>query len=449
MPIALVLLVALAAAAPAGARTGSHRPTSSAHARPHRARARASIIGGVEASEGSDPWMAFIVHEQGEEGFLCSGTVVAPEVILTAGHCGEDSETGEIDSAAGYTVVTGNVDWANSPRQISKVSRVVVDPDYNRNLLTDDASLLILSSPTTAPAIALASSPEDDALLQPGALATIAGWGETFAGDEELTERLRTAETLVQSGTYCETNSHLFNPNLELCSVNPPSFDTGGCFGDSGGPLIAPNPVVELGVISHGEAECSTKDPTVYTRADSIASWVAEQIATAESAPAPSPTQLPTFTPKSVVTTTSASRPAATMPITPISPTSAPTAPNEPGLYVTRPSRVRNVRIRVSGDGKHIVGLRLKLPVNCRHENFLPFSASYLSYADDLAISSNHTAQAVLDVPADRESRTGAITLLVHFTAAGSLEGTLHVRIPFRSHSVGLCAASMKFVAKV
>ena len=106
------------------------------------------------------------------------------------------------------------------------------------------------------------------------------------------------------------------------------------------------------------------------------------------------------------------------------------------------------MRIRVSSDGKHIVGLRIKLPVSCRHENFLPFSASYLSYADDLAIS-NHAARAVLDVPADRESRTGAITLLVHFTATGSLEGALHVHIPFRSHSVGLCAAAMKFVAKV
>ena len=101
--------------------------------------------------------------------------------------------------------------------------------------------------------------------MQPGALATIAGWGETFAGEEELTERLRTAETVVQSGSYCDAHSQLFDASLEICSVDPPSFATGGCFGDSGGPLIAPNPVVELGVVSHGEAECSTEDPTVYT----------------------------------------------------------------------------------------------------------------------------------------------------------------------------------------
>lgn len=59
-------------------------------------------------NEGSYPWLAFIVNESGEASFQCTGTVVAPNVVLTAGHCGEDTETGQIDNAADYAVVTGS-----------------------------------------------------------------------------------------------------------------------------------------------------------------------------------------------------------------------------------------------------------------------------------------------------------------------------------------------------
>jgi Trypsin len=357
---------------------------------------------------------------------------VAPNVVLTAAHCGEDTATGQIDNPADYAIITGNVDWTASPRQVSGVSRVVVYPSFSRTLLTGDAALLILSTPTTAPAIPLGSYPADAARLQAGTGAIIAGWGDTFPEEENFPTRLSVAETVVQGSTYCTNNSPPFYPSLEICSINAPYDDTGACHGDSGGPLIALSPVIELGVISHGEAECSTEEPTVYTRADLIQLWVSHQVAAAEPAPAPIPAP---------VAPGSALAPQAT----PVPPTPPPT---EPGLYVTRPSRKRNIRIRVSGDGKHIVGLRIKMPVTCRHNNYLPLALSYLSYSDNVGIS-NHTAQATLEVPADRESRAGSIKLLAHFTATGSLEATLRVHIPYRSRRVGLCAGTLRFAAKI
>jgi hypothetical protein len=214
---------------------------------------------------------------------------------LTAGHCAVDTETGEIRSPGGYTVVTGNVNWAASPRQVLGVSQVLVFPEYTIGGPLDgwgDAALLVLSSPTSAPAISLATSANAER-LQAGTPALIAGWGRTFYAQKEAQTELEWAETVVQSTTYCLANAPGFHPLGQICTVNPPSFDTGPCHGDSGGPLIAAGPggngLVELGVTSSGYGECSTSLPSVYTRADLIASWVNGRIATFDSPPKPAP----------------------------------------------------------------------------------------------------------------------------------------------------------------
>jgi hypothetical protein len=215
---------------------------------------------------------------------VCSGTVIAPNVVLTAGHCAEQIATGQPDEPSGYAVVTGNVDWTASPRQVSGVSRVVIYPAFNRSSLIGDAALLILSTSTTQPPLALASYPSDSRLLEAGTSAIVAGWGETEKEPKDVTERLQWAPTVMQLAGFCESEafSTPFYEGYELCTTYPPDFETGVCFGDSGGPLLALDPagsdVVELGLVSRGYGECSTHYPTVFTRSDLIASWVREWV---------------------------------------------------------------------------------------------------------------------------------------------------------------------------
>ena len=83
-------------------------------AEPHSgAPAQASIVGGREAAPGSYPWMAFVVDVEAGEAVACTGTVIAPRVILTAAHCTLNEESGALREPAGYRVVTGAVNWAN------------------------------------------------------------------------------------------------------------------------------------------------------------------------------------------------------------------------------------------------------------------------------------------------------------------------------------------------
>ena len=108
------------------------------------------------------------------------GTVVAPNVVLTAGHCALDESTMSLYPPPQYGVVTGSLDWTDAAtRQLSPVSRIVVYPGFlkitgSNGIYSDgDAALLELAVPTTAPAIPLASDPGDSGLYAAGTAAAI------------------------------------------------------------------------------------------------------------------------------------------------------------------------------------------------------------------------------------------------------------------------------------
>jgi hypothetical protein len=437
----LVLGIAPAAPSTAAAKHWVQRVAQTRHRlKAHRQKtAHAAIIGGIAAEDNTFPQLAYIYYKNGGNESFCTGTVVAPNVVLTAGHCGEDTETGVLNEPSGYTVVTGNVEWAAPARQVSGVSRVAVYPGFNRIYLTGDAALLVLSAPTTAPPLALASYPSDSHLIEAGTQGLIAGWGATFPGQVGPTARLRWAGTVVQRPGYCETNAWPFYRGYELCTIDPPAFETGTCFGDSGGPLITLGPTgsgdVELGITSHGDSECSTVHPAVFTRADLVASWVQEWIEAVKPPPPPAPPRTPAPPPPAPPPPAPAPSPAPTLP------------PNVPGYYRTRSSKLRKVVVHVSGDGQHIVGIFTKMPVHCQHGWEISVNESWLSYANNLAIT-NHTVSTILEWVPSRETKRGGIGLSLSFTASGVLEGRLRVHLPYRSRRIGLCSSTLNFTAK-
>lgn len=416
-----------------------HSVKRSSHRHPARraAIAHATIIGGSPAKTGTFPWLAFIVDKQPEGTERCTGTVVAPSLILTAGHCAENTETGVVNESSGYSVVTGNVEWASPERQVSAVSRVIVYPGFVRSVDDRDAALLVLSPPTTAPAISLATWPSDSSILQAGTGALIAGWGETSS--EQFAERLRWAETVVQGPEWCGGHVQRFYPESELCTIDPPSYSTGACSGDSGGPLIAKTPSgapVEIGVTVRASADCSTSHPTVFTRADLIASWVHEWVETVKSAatPTPAPTPRPAVPGPARV-----QKPSSSAPLSP---------PNEPGLYTTPRSRGRRIAARVSGDGKHLVLIEIKADINCQHGYYYPLEESWLSYRENEVIN-NHIVRTTLETDASPYVKAGLVGVHLQFNGSGSVEGRLRVRIMSKSKRVGLCyARTIKFTAR-
>jgi hypothetical protein len=237
--------------------------------------------------------MAYVRDIRGNDEGQCSGTVVAPNLVLTAAHCAENMQTGVLNEASGYQVVTGNVDWdaPTTERQVSGVARVIVCSCFDRRTDVGDVALLELSTPTSAPAVTFAPSPRG------GTRALLAGWGLTSFNQGSPTERLRWAPTVVQHAERCEHEAPPFGPASQICVMDTPSRQTGACGGDSGGPLLLPEPgavggMVQIGVADHVYGECATTSPSVFTRVDVLSAWVRGWVTALASAP-PVSTSLP------------------------------------------------------------------------------------------------------------------------------------------------------------
>ena len=232
------------------------------------ASARPLIEGGTAAKEGQFPWMAYVTIPGG--GF-CSGTVVASNVILTAGHCVTSAEPGL------YNVVTGAVNKTSGVN--SAVAKAIPYPGWE--LGNHDAAVLVLSRPVAAPAIRLATSPADEKLLAIGAEAFEAGWGKTsFYGGEYPADLMWTNTKTYAVGLTVEGHEEVCAPTT-ICTSNG---GKGVCPGDSGGPLWAETGggPVEIGLASFdlepeggGESTCNR---TGSTRVDEIEPWIEEQI---------------------------------------------------------------------------------------------------------------------------------------------------------------------------
>src|ERR1700684_1271287 len=120
--------------------------------------AHQAIVGGSAAQEGSFPSLAYVIDIQGKYVYQCTGTVVAPSLVLTAGHCAENMRTGVVNKPSGYRIVTGAVDPLTPGASVSTVLGVIVFPGFTRKVDDGDAALLVLSTPVAAPPITLATS---------------------------------------------------------------------------------------------------------------------------------------------------------------------------------------------------------------------------------------------------------------------------------------------------
>lgn len=266
--------------------------------------AEASIVGGRPASIAEFPSLAFIEAREGKHGFACSGTVVAPRVVLTAAHCAEEIEKGTMTPAANYAVATGVTDPGEAGLgNVFHVTETHVFPGFDPGILHGDAAILILANPTSAPPLPMAGA-ADAALYSGGATVQLAGWGLTSAKAKKEPGGLRETPMLVQTPASCQQRTRSFygsySQPAQVCLLAA-SRASGGCFGDSGGPAIgqrADGSPVEVGITSTGGPNCSTRLPNVLTRVDYVSTWVSEWIAAVETgAPPPAgATRLPPMT---------------------------------------------------------------------------------------------------------------------------------------------------------
>jgi secreted trypsin-like serine protease len=239
------------------------------------------IVGGEDAVPGEFPWQAFLTIGN----FMCGGSLITSQWILTAAHCVTD-ENGQVVPTEFVTVYLGKHDlrlWESS-EQIRGVTQILVHPQYDPYTADSDLALLRLVAPAVlndrVRPVRLLQSPADDVLAEPGVLATVTGWG-TLEEDGPISFILQKVSVPIVSHQTC--NAALgggITANM-LCA----GYAEGGkdsCQGDSGGPLIVPDGAggwKQAGIVSFGYGCARPQLYGVYTRVSRFVEWIGQQVA--------------------------------------------------------------------------------------------------------------------------------------------------------------------------
>lgn len=192
--------------------------------------APASAVINGEVARDPDGTRNFVVRIESTQGEICSGTLIAADLVLTAAHC--------VMHPAGYSVVA--VDRAFRQRRISAIA-ASMHPDFVPGTTPEDQpgtdlALLKLEQPLGADYAPL--DPRGAGSIGNGEAVDIAGFGVVAENRRNTARTLRQAH-LVSIGSLQVANRVTVVTDRRRMAE---TAGAGACLGDSGGPILSGGP---------------------------------------------------------------------------------------------------------------------------------------------------------------------------------------------------------------
>jgi trypsin len=244
------------------------------------------IIGGGATNSARFPYAVSI---QDSIGHFCGGSLIAPDMILTAAHC----------QGGSYNAVIGRHNLSSNSGESISMKKEFPYPQYN-DKTTDGDWMLVLLEDSTSQNIPFIKINYDQAKPYPDQEVVVMGWGDTTSDDTttELANQLMSVTVNVVSNEDCEASEGSIGGwkedyNNQISENMLCARDKGedSCQGDSGGPLVIPgnkndgSDDVQVGVVSWGIGCASPDFPGVYARVSRVTDWIKQTVCAESSQP--------------------------------------------------------------------------------------------------------------------------------------------------------------------
>lgn len=230
----------------------------------------APVIGGDNAKAGKWPDVAAILFPEGSgDEPLCTGTLVAPTIVLTAGHCYDPSNPPLPDN-----VLIGTSSLARpGDGETIAIKRGFPFPNADR---TEDITVLVLARASSQKPRKIATGWARVDITN-GAAISLVGFGAVDRDATQFVNELQEASSTI-TDFDCSTSSGC-NPAAQPAGelgAGGMGIDT--CPGDSGGPLyLATSYGAFLAGVtsrSYDNADVPCSEGGIYVRPDKVIDWI-------------------------------------------------------------------------------------------------------------------------------------------------------------------------------
>lgn len=231
---------------------------------------------------------------------FCTGTLIRPNVVLTAAHCVlNDGYSHPVYATVGR-IELNDTHVENGRAKTFRTIASIVHPEYQGLGSANDIAVMLLNESSKAPAVRLsAESPrENDETWVVGygvqKLGTLEESGQRV---EVLSGRLQKTALRIKEKTFCDIPEADFRTQEGMLCTAGVKEGSSACKGDSGGGLflhqkkqndpkegLSSKETIQVGVVSYGDSRCMSEDSGVFTDVASVTDWVDQAISRLQTA---------------------------------------------------------------------------------------------------------------------------------------------------------------------
>jgi len=159
------------------------------------------IFGGQPAAIGGYPWQVSIGWKglPASGGHFCGGSLLSSKWVLTAAHCvhgGTPPEQLQVKYGSNFLSQGG---------EVASIAQIIIHPAWDNSTFENDIALLQLANGITGTFIKPVSKNQSPALVSPGIIAIVTGWGLT-------SENGAPSNILMQVGVQIVSNAICNSP---------------------------------------------------------------------------------------------------------------------------------------------------------------------------------------------------------------------------------------------